>query len=399
VRYFDDLGKALREGYKKIHFDSRGFTDLALKTLTAFPPATHVEPQEVIRAVLEGRLPEGKPTSEDFGEPGLEVFRDEHFVIQALFWLDGTPSIHQHGFSGAFVVLEGSSIHIRYTFKAEQSFGPHFERGTLSYDSAELLKRGDLRPIHGGRDFIHSLFHLERPSVTVVTRTVRDSWAGPQFDYLPPALADDPFWSNEALKQRLRILRLLREGESALYAEAVEQLIGELDVHSAYRILAEFARHAPWPKTLSLIGRTQSKLGDLAPPILASLAETRRREHLIEKRRRVRNPEHRFALALLINAPSWEAVKALVHAYRPQTDPASQFFIWLSEMTTDSEEQLGVQLKPTDLEILRLRLEGCPTAQIVEELHTNPQVTRDLITSFELSYLFQRLLQPGRASP
>jgi hypothetical protein len=394
VRYFDDLGKALRERYEEIHFDSRGFTDLALETLTALPPADHVEPQEIIRAALEGRLPEGQPISKDFGEPGLEVFRDDHFVVQALFWLDGTPSIHQHGFSGAFVVLAGSSIHTRYSFEAERSIDPHFERGTLSYESSELLKRGDLRPIRAGRGFIHSLFHLERPSVTVVARTVRDSWAGPQFDYLPPALADDPFWSNGALEQRLRILRLLCESESARYAEAAEQLIGELDLHSAYRILADFARHAPWPKSLSLINRTKSKLGDLTEPILASLSETRRREHLIEKRRRVRNSDHRFALALLINVPTWEAVKALVHAHRPHSDPASQFFIWLNEMTTDSDEHLGVRLKPTELEILRLRLEGRPTEQIVEQLHTNPASTRDLITSFELSYLFQRLLQP-----
>jgi hypothetical protein len=34
--------------------------------------------------------------------------------IEALFWVDGTTSIHQHSFSGAFQVLAGKSIHSRY---------------------------------------------------------------------------------------------------------------------------------------------------------------------------------------------------------------------------------------------------------------------------------------------
>jgi hypothetical protein len=195
------------------------------------------------------------------------------------------------------------------------------------------------------------------------------------------------------------MLRYLRESDEAAYFEAAVFLLEEGDVHTAFRAASDFARHAPWPRTLALLERWKLRLGELAQPMLDVLSESRRQAHLIQMRRQIRNPDHRFLLALLLNLPTWEAVKAMIRARRPEADPTTTFLGWLSEMAQDARQGLGFRLDPVRLEVLRLRLEGAPAAQIVERLRGNfgqeapdRATVSDLLTAYELSYLFQRLL-------
>ncbi|MFN2514442.1 MAG: hypothetical protein ABR568_23900, partial [Pyrinomonadaceae bacterium] len=44
-----------------------------------------------------------------FGNPPITLFAGPRFHIDVYYWLDGTTSIHQHSFTGAFQVLLGSS--------------------------------------------------------------------------------------------------------------------------------------------------------------------------------------------------------------------------------------------------------------------------------------------------
>src|SRR5260370_7932333 len=61
--------------------------------------------------------------------------------------------------------------------------------GRVSLKKAELLQKGDSRPIIGGKQMIHSTFHLDRPSLTVVVRTLGEINKLPQYSYLPPTIA------------------------------------------------------------------------------------------------------------------------------------------------------------------------------------------------------------------
>ena len=134
-----------------------------------------------------------------FGEPPITLFRSRDFAISALVWLDGSTAVHQHGFSGAFRLLEGSSIHVEYNFSVAETITRRLLLGDLQPQGAELLQRGDVRQITAGSDFIHALFHLDRPSVTVVVRTNSESLGVPRFGYFAPGLAYDPFFKDDGL--------------------------------------------------------------------------------------------------------------------------------------------------------------------------------------------------------
>jgi hypothetical protein len=46
-----------------------------------------------------------------FGDPPITLFVGPRFYIDVYYWLDSTTAIHEHGFSGAFQVLHGASVH------------------------------------------------------------------------------------------------------------------------------------------------------------------------------------------------------------------------------------------------------------------------------------------------
>src|SRR5690606_15983271 len=131
-------------------------------------------------------------TQSGFGQPEIIAYDHPRFYIQLLFWLDGTTDIHQHEFSGAFHVMAGSSIHALYQFDPKHTITPHLQLGDVRMKKIELLETGTTVPIISGSKCIHSLFHLETPSVTVVVRTQNDPGTSPQFNFLPPHIALDP---------------------------------------------------------------------------------------------------------------------------------------------------------------------------------------------------------------
>src|SRR5437763_9800560 len=111
----------------------------------------------------------------------------------------------------------------------------------------ELLDPGRTVPIVSGQSCIHSLFHLDTPSVTVVVRTQHDPGTGPQFNYLPPHIAIDPHFSDKLTMRRKQVLDVLEQLEDtsvgdasvgdAGYADLVTEMAGDLDFERGFSIL------------------------------------------------------------------------------------------------------------------------------------------------------------------
>ena len=180
----DQVGFEIERLWQTTDYDPGQFSDLAVKALIDADLPHRTRPDDVIDWVFgASALPRQQNLPATFGQPPVTLFRSRRFYIEALFWVDGTTSIHQHAFSGAFQVLEGSSIETQYTFEPTRRVSEHFVLGALHVKSTSFLRTGDVRPIRQGRrQLIHSLFHLERPSVTIVVRTFRDGDSGPQLN-------------------------------------------------------------------------------------------------------------------------------------------------------------------------------------------------------------------------
>ena len=333
--YFKKLGRKVLTGWKRENFSLAAFPDIARKALEERPPSEHVEVSALAKDFL---LSDEQPfqTSSGFGQPELVVFDDPRFCIQVLFWLDGTTQIHQHGFSGAFHVLAGSSLHSEFVFENRREITTHFQTGDLRLKGTELLETGRTVPITSGGTCIHSLFHLDTPSITVVVRTHADSGAGPQFTYLPPHVAVDPFFTDALTSRRCQLLDVLAQTEDPAYPDLGREMIADLDFESGFFVLqnclCDLRRLGEWEETWEVFSE---KHGELAVPIAPTLEEIVWRDSLVGLRGTITEPAHRFFLALLLNVPGRARILDLV-AQRFSGDPVTTVLRWAKELSETS---------------------------------------------------------------
>jgi hypothetical protein len=340
--FFNDLGRQVLAQWKKVNFSLEKFPAIARKALEARLPSKHVALPELMREYL---LNDEQPlqSMSGFGQPELIAYEHPRFYIQLLFWLDGTTDIHQHEFSGAFHVMHGSSIHAHYTFENARSVTPHLRLGDVRMKQIELLETGRTVPIVSGQSCIHSLFHLDSPSVTVVLRTHNDPGTGPQFNYLPPHLAVDPMHADTLTMRRKQLLDVLEQGDDPAYAGLVKEMLGTLDFERGFFILqhsmAALRDRGEWHAALKLF---RQRHGQLAAGVQATLEEGVRRDLIKNMRSTIAAPEHRFFLALLMNAPTRADLLTLVKRRYPKPAPVETVMRWAQELAILTED--GVEL-------------------------------------------------------
>jgi hypothetical protein len=335
--FFQDLGRRVQAQWRAANFSQEKFPEIAVRALEEKPPSKHVKLDGLIREFLRE---DDQPlqTSSGFGQPELVVYEDPRFYIQALFWLDGTTQIHQHEFDGAFHVMAGSSLHSEFTFEKVRPVTAHFRLGNLRLLGTELLKTGRTEPIVAGSGHIHSLFHLDTPSVTIVLRTQTAPGTGPQFTYLPPHVAVDPFHEDTLSARRLQLLDVMERTGDPGYGDAVVELAATLDFERGFFVLQNclsgLRACGRWNDAWNAF---RAKHGRLAAGVDRTLEEIIWRDAVIGLRSRVTDVEHRFFLALLLNVPGKEKILELIAARHPGK-PADTVLRWAEELTESSEE-------------------------------------------------------------
>jgi len=369
--FFAKLGRDVRARWEKQNFSLEVFPEIARRILAERPPSGHVDIEVLMQDFLFNDE-QAFQTQSGFGQPELVVFDDPRFYIQVLFWLDGTTDIHQHEFSGAFHVMRGSSIHAEFGFDNAQAISTHFRVGDLRMKSIELLDTGSTVPIVSGRAHIHSLFHLDMPSVSVVIRTHHDPGTGPQFTYLPPHVGLDPVPHDALTMRRMQLLDALERLDDPIYPVLVRKMIADLDYERGFFILQNGMVHlqqlGEWSKTLKAFEKKHGAAGRYAAPVLEEIL---RRDALMGMRGSITAVEHRFFLALLMNAPSRKDILALVSKRFPG-DPVETIMGWAGELgdvdgfstgILDAEFPEGVEVPEEEqavvfLEVLRHILKG-----------------------------------------
>jgi hypothetical protein len=245
-------------------------------------------------------LPVQARLDETFGQPPVTLYFDGHFQIDALFWVKSSTDVHAHGFSGAFAVLRGRSVHTRFQFVERQRSDATFMLGQVSATDAELLDVGDVREIHPGADLIHSVVHLGEPSVTLVARTCADFAPTPEFAYFPPTVALEPSRTSPLRARKIQLIRMLIRARSDILAPAVEDLLCHCDMHTAFMVVRELARH---PSAASLVnsalGVCDGRWPGAAQSFGAAVVTDVRHASAVTLLDRVTKPDHRIVLGAL----------------------------------------------------------------------------------------------------
>jgi hypothetical protein len=389
---FQKLGALVEGRWKEQNYNEQLFPDIAAQALLESDLPARVDPWEIIRWVHNtAALPEQHDMEGRFGDPPVTLFAGPRFYIDIYYWLDGTTSIHQHAFTGAFQVMLGSSIHSSYTFDEDRIINEHFSAGELRLNDVQLLKREDVRTIRPGRQFIHSLFHLDRPSATITIRTLNTPSAAVQFDYRKPYFALNPFFRNASMTKKQQTVGLLL----GMKHKDADAMIGDLvcasDFHTAYFVLAETFNHLNSNPMDTLFGMSTGRdrfnailekcrnvHGEIADLVLPVLEEQERQHNIIVRRGSITGEEHRFFLALLLNVPNREKILELVKQRFPDQDPVETILDWVEELSrtrvlgSKESNALGIEGFGTEhLFVLECLLRGLDAKEMKNKAQTD----------------------------
>lgn len=346
MQFFQELGSLVEKRWRDQSYNEEVFPEVAAAALGEMTPCNHVSPWDVIRWLHQTtQLPEQRDVEGRFGNPPITLYDGSRFYIDVYYWLDGTTSIHQHAFCGAFQVLTGSSILSQYGFDESRRINAHFLAGKMNLNKVELLEQGDIRQIFPGRQYIHSLFHLDRPSVSIIVRTNQSPSGLPQYNYHKPYFAIDPFLREQSMIKRVQSVSLLLSMKHPEADEIIGDLLSCSDFHTAFSVLdiafntlpndpleRAFGLSTGKQRFEALFEIVRRRHGELADLILPVLEEVRRQQNLIQRRGQITSNEHRFFLALLLNVPDRAKIVELVRQRFPEQDPVDTITEWVDEL-------------------------------------------------------------------
>lgn len=355
IPYFAQLGNRIEAAYTG---DASTLPAIALAELQRTPPHEHTSLAEVMTWVATVDAADFVPQRDPgatFGEPPVTVFRSEGFCIDVNLWGTSTTQIHEHAFSGAFAVLEGSSLQCRYAFHEHRKISGVLALGELTFLGADHLLPGSCSPIHPG-SLIHSLFHLGVPSATVVVRTYGEVEWLPQRSFDPPGVALDSHYVSTALAQRRR--QLVHFLASAA-VEGGQRVLGEIIARSppidVYLLLTDVL-----PPYWRAQGLSSEQLHETVSGAFGGLIWTdeglgsalktagcRRVNHRMHAsvRQGLTELTDRQMAAALLCTPDRRAVEEVLTLFRPDTAPEA----WVRDFAARMGEPMNDPGAPVDV--------------------------------------------------
>jgi hypothetical protein len=379
MELFQQLGAEIETAWRGKNYNEAVLPSIAADALRRADIPSKLSAWDVIEWTLkQEELPPQKDPHAIFGDPPITVFVAPRFFIDVYFWLDGTTQIHQHSFCGAFQVLLGSSLHSWYDFDRRLSVNAFTEIGEMRLKVCELLKVGDVKEILAGRRYIHALYHLDQPSVTIVVRTERSPLELPQFSYLKPSIALDPFFEHQTTTKKVQSIRALFQVEHPDADRLVSELLEKSDFQTSFAILTAvhgmlggralgrlFNLDAPAARFKSFVDIVTAQHGELAADLPATFDHIDRLNEIVRRRGYVTNAEHRFFLALLLNVEGRERIVSLVRERFGDVDPIAKVLDWTYELSqtrvagVNIPNALGIEdFGDVDLSLLENLLHG-----------------------------------------
>ncbi|MBX3229809.1 MAG: hypothetical protein KIT84_05700 [Labilithrix sp.] len=317
---FGDLMGRVSAEWAAVHRDELAFPSLARAALEAARIHEALDFDRLVDLVLDGDLPPQVESNDAFAPPPITIARGEGLVVELVFWADRARSVHQVDFHGAFQVFTGGGIHTRYRFEEKRRVSSSLLFGDLSLTGAELLSRGDVREVAQGQRVAQVTFPTERPTVTIVLRTLADTTA-PRYEHRRPSVAFDPSYARPTLRKRLELLRMLQHTDVAAFWRAVPRLMRG-DLLATYEVLARCeGGFGDARLRAKLLGLARDAHGADAEPLLRAIEASAQERTVVHRRHEEADDEARFLLAVLAMVPSRQAILDLLAARYPSRDP------------------------------------------------------------------------------
>lgn len=328
--YFRQLGARVERAWLDAGRDEESFPDVAERVLAELHPRDHFDREAFLDAELDPFAPARRERAPlgAFGQPAATVYFGRDFVIEVYFWVDSIAGIHDHPFRGLFVILEGESVHARYTFEERERIGARMRLGELRVEELELLATGEHRLFSDARHaLIHTLVHVPSPALSMVIRTVH---AKEYWRFLPPGVAvlyDEP---DAVVARQLMLLEGLRRTNDPRYAARLVTYLRSSDLFTSLHALSPSWGGLDDASRSAVLEVMRERHGSGADAVARALSRAWRVEQANTLRSSLRDPDDRLVATLLVCAERRAQIVELLGRRHP--DPIARLHRFIDEL-------------------------------------------------------------------
>ncbi len=359
IDLFRTLGESVEASWRRQNYREASFAQIAHDALVASASHERMSWRDLLAWCV--RTPLLDTDNRVFGDVPLRLYEGPRFYVEALVWNDGQIAIHDHAFGGAFTVLSGTSLHMSYGFAVADMLNEGFGVGELTLQKAEQLETGNVRVIEPGRSFVHAVYHMDTPTVSLVVRSKIDTRALPQLAYLNPGIAfDRSAVQRDAIDKPLAALRVAANVDRQLFLTLARDTIIERDAHLAFEVVSRAARGPllDAPELVAELVETCTTNHPALKPVLATAIATQLRSmDLLTRRSKAKAREVRLLFALLLNVPRRAELLAMAGT-QTNDDPIETVLNWLR--IASASRSLPTELGTRQLAFVRDHLAGRP---------------------------------------
>ena len=316
LRELKKLGDEVERRWLESEYRYEDFPEIAEKLLEELPLTENLSAPDVLEWALSADSPI-QSGGGSFSDLPVIAYNGKSFVLQLLVWNEGIADIHQHSFSGAFRVLEGSSLHSSYDIQTVEHVSQFLSIVDLNCINTEIVRKGDVRAIKSGSGLTHSAFHLDSPTISLVLRTRAEPWNSPSYSIIRPniMIANSAFDDDDELNFLVRGLFLLRHLRDASFLEVLLKRARSMDFASICHLVSR-AYMVIGSDIDDLVEDLRPKYGEKVVHLEEIFATFERNDVIKTYRRSGRTKEERvFAASLLASGDKNQFDQTIQHYF------------------------------------------------------------------------------------
>ncbi len=204
-----------------------------------------------------------------FSDLYFQLFNNGRFMIEILNWHGGHVNVHDHDFSAVQFQLRGDSLNVVYDFKDAKEQEGALRFGDLSVRHAEVWKEGSRSIVRAGNIDPHGVFHLARPTTSLLIRTLPTARLGSQSNYFP-TLAANYYVNTTVQRKRLTGLSLLWNEDQHEFKKLFSQFLDEQSLSENFFMMAKLGPRLFQGSCVDLVSKYAAR-GDKEARILSSV--------------------------------------------------------------------------------------------------------------------------------